>query len=348
MKIIEHKVGDYPMSSKFAFGWLLAVVICLAFLPHASRAADWNLSPYRAQLAEGPTAEQAPVSEETIPMNSQKKVIGKGIMFSLIIPGAGQMYAGSWMTAVPFFALEVASWAAFASYHNKGTDQTSKFEAYAGARETPNNFDTRAYLFAEYSVATDTNKVQGRPVYHADYATWTTLPWEHSSSSGDDRYSHLPAPFTHDIMTGDRQQFFEMIGKYIGQFGFGWKDTHTQTTNGTDPNSWTFNWAQPAAGVTADDPNTTGYDGGSPMFFQYRDMRGKANDYLNTANIGMEVVLANHILSALHAAILVHNYNKNLPASAPSSKIGSIGLHYDARMVNGSLTRSINLTVPLN
>jgi hypothetical protein len=281
-------------------------------------------------------------------MTSPRKVIGKGIMFSLIIPGAGQMYAGSWMTAVPFFALEVASWAAFASYHSKGQDQTSKFQDYAGWRDTPNNFDTHAYMFAEYSVAKDVVKNGGKPVYNGNYDTWMTLPWETTSSS-ESRYPHLPAPFTHDIMTSDRQQFFEMIGKYIGQFGYGWMDTHQQATTNADPNLWTFDWTQPASHVQADDPTTVAFDGGSPMFYHYRDMRGKANDYLNTANIGMEVVLANHILSALHAAILVHNYNKHLGApAAPSTGLGNLRLHYDVKDIDGSLTRSLTLSVPLN
>jgi hypothetical protein len=89
------------------------------------------------------------------------------------------------------------------------------------------------------------------------------------------------------------------------------------------------------------------------MFFHYRDMRGLANAYYNKGNVAMEVVLVNHLLSALDAAFAVHAANKHLETQqsqepTPSPKLGHLQFHYDARVVNGNLTRFVTATLPLN
>ena len=80
------------------------------------------------------------------------------------------------------------------------------------------------------------------------------------------------------------------------------------------------------------------------MFYHYRDMRGEANDLLDKGNVAMEVVLVNHVLSALDAAFAVRRYNKHLE----QSPLGDIKLRYDARTVDGALTRFMTVSVALN
>ncbi|HEY3294339.1 MAG TPA: hypothetical protein VGL38_02775 [bacterium] len=332
------------MSSKYAFGWLIVLALCVALFPRVASCAEWNVSPFRAQLASadpaGQTEAQAVTDSSTSVMsNPLKKNIGKAALFSLIIPGSGELYSGQWWRAIPFFALEVGSWAVFATYHGKGNKKTDEFQAYAGWRDTPNNFDTRAYLYAEYLIASDSIKNGGRPTYHGNFEDYGSLPW-------DERYQSLPAPFTHDVNTTDQQQFYEMIGKYFLQFGWGWKDTYNSGIGWTDAGR--ANWADPAAGQTPDNTATIAFDGGSAMFFHYRDMRGLANSYYNKGNTAMEIVLANHILSALDAAFAVRSANKRLEKNSGTSNMGQLHFHYDAKQVNGSLARYVTVTVPLN
>lgn len=336
------------MSSKYAFGWLIVLVMCAALFPRAGGCAQWNVSPFRAQLAtadpnNGQSDQQTPAdSTASVVSNPLKKNIGKAALFSLIIPGTGELYSGSWLRALPFFAAEVAGWTYFAMYHGKGNTKTNAFQAYAGWRDTPNNFDTRAYMYAEYQVAIDT--LRAREVYHGDFASWFNLSW-------DDRYPHLPAPFTHDVFSTDEQQFYEMIGKYFKQFGWGWRDTYN-TGNGwgstyPDVTSGSADWTQPASGLRADSSRTIEFDGDSPMFFHYRDMRGLANTHYNKGNLAMEVVLVNHVLSAFDAAFAVRASNRHLETTE-TPKLGHIQLRYDARQVNGGLARYVTVTVPLN
>jgi hypothetical protein len=42
------------MLSKQAITSLLMILLCMLFIPRAGHAADWTVSPYRAQLASGP------------------------------------------------------------------------------------------------------------------------------------------------------------------------------------------------------------------------------------------------------------------------------------------------------
>jgi hypothetical protein len=310
-------------------------------MPQASRGDDWPLSPYRAQFAQTQGGEPSASDSVASPVISGKKSIGRGVMFSLVLPGTGQLYSGPWWRALPWFAIEVGGWALFASYHSKGQDKTDEFEKYAGWRDTPNNFDYSAYMYAEWKVASDSLRARDRRPTTDNYQQWLNEPFDTY------RTNYLPAPFTHDVMTGDRQQFFEMIGKYFGQFGFGWRDTYNNGNGGhVDPTAPVEpDWAHPAAGLRADTANTIAFDGDSPMFYHYADMRGKANDLLNNANRAMEVVMVNHILSAIDAAIAVRNYNKKITATP---KLGDLHLQYNAVSVRGNVTRYLTLTLPLD
>ncbi|TFH64839.1 MAG: hypothetical protein E4G91_04510, partial [Candidatus Zixiibacteriota bacterium] len=74
---------------------VIAAFLLAAALPQAYAQADsWSFSPYRAQVADD-DAGQTPADEGAAnPVDDGKKNIGRGVMFSLIIPGAGQLYSG--------------------------------------------------------------------------------------------------------------------------------------------------------------------------------------------------------------------------------------------------------------
>jgi hypothetical protein len=214
---------------------ILILLICLGLVPAFASAEGLKFSPHRAQFA-APSSDQASADETaTSPQLSGKKNIGRAAMFSLVIPGTGQLYTGSWLRAVPWFAIEVAGWALFSQYNAQGNDKTDEFEQYAGPWQNTDpgagNFNMDAYLMREYQVATSTQATLDP--YQGDYPTWRDLKWA-------DRNQHLPAPFTHDILTVDRQQYYEMIGKYYDQFGFGWNDTYE--TGAVAPGGGDFIW----------------------------------------------------------------------------------------------------------
>ncbi|MBI5059161.1 hypothetical protein HZB60_05180 [candidate division KSB1 bacterium] len=321
------------MSTKrFTIACLLAAIF-IAMNSGPAAAASFPLSPYRAQLAEGEHTSQAP-ADETAVVDTGKKSIGKGVMFSLIIPGTGQLYAGSWLRAVPWLAIEAVGWTLFAGYHAKGQDKTDEFEAFAGTKEAPNHFSYDAYMLREYQIAVNSN--YNTEIYTGSLSEWQSETWA-------ERQDYLQPPYGHDINTDDIQQYFEMIGKYFSQFGYGWKDTFDPATldlTSQDPNY--APWHDEANGFT-DDPSTIAFDGNSPWFFEYRDMRGEANDFLDKGNTMMEVVLVNHVLSALDAAFAIRGANSRV-----ESRLGGLDLDYGIKTINGGTARMLTARLPFN
>jgi hypothetical protein len=325
------------MARTWTTAGLAVILLMLVFLPRNGEAATWSFSTHRVQMAEDPKPDQ-PISETPAPTVAEgKKNIGKGVMFSLVIPGAGQLYTGSWVRAVPWFAVEVVGWAMFAKYHGQGKDKTTEFEKFAGTKISPNHFDYNAYMLREYQIATNPNF--NANLYTGDLSEWKNEDWSVRQSF----FENAPG-FTHDILTGDLQQYYEMIGKYINQFGFGWRDTYDWQNVDVNVATTEHIWAQ-----SGDDANTAAFDGPyvtdkTGWFWQYRNMRGEANKLLDKGNVAMEVVLVNHVLSALDAAFAVRRHNKHFA----QNPLGGMKLHYDAKTIDGELARVMTLSVPLD
>jgi len=59
-------------------------------------------------------------------------------LFSAVVPGSGQLYAGSYWKTLGFVAIEAASWYMYIHYNQRGKDIEDQFEIYAdtiGARQ---------------------------------------------------------------------------------------------------------------------------------------------------------------------------------------------------------------------
>ncbi|MBD3169848.1 MAG: hypothetical protein GF307_10225 [candidate division Zixibacteria bacterium] len=116
----------------------------------------------------------------------KKKSTTRAFFYSLVIPGAGQFYAGSKIKPYIFFGLDVGLWTATILYNKKGKDTEDEFRDYADQHYIRNYYDD-----------------------------W----WNHviQTDPGDtSRYSHrLPQEKDHE--------YYENIGKY-DQFRWGWDD----------------------------------------------------------------------------------------------------------------------------
>jgi hypothetical protein len=196
-----------------------------------------------------------------------KKLPGRAMLLSAVIPGMGQFYAGSKLRGAVFLTLEAAGWTAFAVYQTKGKDKENEYQDFADV-----HWHRADYWNAVQSIA-EQNGWGGGPVVDAN--------WE-------ELLNYLPQNFTHELPTTNTQQYYEMIGKYLTQFGFGWDDR-------------------------ANDPDSTQYFDGHftqnhPS--QYSHIRYDSNRLLDRATLAIELVLVNHVISALDAAFLVRRHNK--------------------------------------
>lgn len=208
--------------------------------------------------------------------NEKRKSPFLGGIMSLLIPGSGEIYAGEYLKAAIFIAVEAAAITTAVIYDKKGDDKTAEFESFA-------NQHWSAKRYAEWTL----NNLQVlNPSLDANYyrtivfnsdgsVNWAGLnQLERAIGYG---YSHTLAPF------GD-QQYYEMIGKYP-QFSHGWSDSNFDDTD---------------------------YHILSPFFKSYSIMRGEANDLYKVASTAVIFIYVNHFLSALDAAWSVASYNNNL------------------------------------
>lgn len=126
-----------------------------------------------------------------------KKSPGVAFALSLLVPGAGELYAGgSKWWAGGFLATEAITWTQFFRWRSKGNDLKEDFRNYADQ-----NWDE-----ARYRAWQDYNQSAGEPFQENE-----TLPCKDGSTD--------PSCEKHDT-----QQYYELIGKY-DQFVFGWGDT---------------------------------------------------------------------------------------------------------------------------
>lgn len=125
----------------------------------------------------------------------------KAFLYSLIIPGWGQKYAGSNIIKPIFFiGIEAASWGFYFKYHGDGNKKTTEFQDYANQHWTEGSIDgSEAQTYRGWLASQDTT-------------------------------NHQPSDsvFTEHLPNNKNQQYYEMIGKY-DQFRGGWDDFWSDT-----------------------------------------------------------------------------------------------------------------------
>lgn len=220
-------------------------------------------------------------------------------LFSLAVPGAGEVYAGSYVKGAAFFAAEAASWILAYTYDKKGDRQTDLFQNYANehwsavryvrfigdhlgeltnGELTWSDYEDEVFNDRYYNVDTPYNC---RPPFRC-------IDWSELNRLESDIANGRTNGFTHVLPYYGEQQYYELIGKYH-QFSRGWDDADTNDA-------------------------ATPLRSNSRRFYEYAAMRAKANDYYSIASTFVSVAVVNHFLSALDAFWTATQYNKNLYA----------------------------------
>jgi hypothetical protein len=130
------------------------------------------------------------------------KSVKRAFLYSLIIPGSGEFYAGSKIKSALFFGLDVTLWALYFNYHGKGKDKEDEYKTFAD-----DHWSEEKYKYWLW------DSVYNREI---DYAIVSdTFPFK--DENGKQTY------FSHHLPEEKTDQYFEMVGKY-DQFKFGWDD----------------------------------------------------------------------------------------------------------------------------
>jgi len=213
------------------------------------------------------------LKQNTDTKKKKKKSVALGVLFSALLPGAGEFYGEDYLKAGIFFAIEVAAWGTYIYFNNKGNNQTDSYQKYADTY-----WDVRTY---------------GRWLKDEGFEDSGGInPDEPDLNVLMDQIRVCEqSNFSHTLPEYKSQQYYELIGKYQN-FQAGWTNLAHRPTKAQGPY-----WYE------------TYHD---PVFTGYADERQKANDFYDYAKIGPITAIVNHILSAADAAWVISTYNKKI------------------------------------
>lgn len=210
----------------------------------------------------------------------EEKSVMRAALYSAVIPGTGQYYAGSIWKAALFAGIEIAGWTVYFVNTSNGDKQETQMEAYADDHWSEQKYWSRLYYDARDRGLSDL------PQYDVDENN-IIIDFD-AEIANSLRYLEDALGHTHRLPETKTQQYYEMIVKYLTQFGNGWEDANFYSTYYGNTNNMTA------------------------QMFSYRDMRNDMNEYYDVASMATNVILINHVLSALDAAWTAGRYNREI------------------------------------
>lgn len=218
----------------------------------------------------------------------QKKSGFKAALFSAVIPGAGEFYTESYWKSAIFAALEIVAWTGYLTYTDKGNSKDLQMRRFGDERWSEQRYWTKVYKLANEKGIWDRSSV----VLNSETGLLSESDIENNMSYLRDLEETGGFPrFTHSLPETKTQQYYEMIYKYLGQFGAGWVELGQ-------------NFDYYNNGITGIEL--------TPDVSHYRSLRNQSNDFYTTAKTMATVVLINHLVSAFDAAFSAKSYNKQL------------------------------------
>ncbi len=128
----------------------------------------------------------------------EKKSIKKPALMSVVVPGAGQVYNGSYYKGLGFLAIEAVSWTMYITYNNEGNDIEDEFHGYANTHWSEQDYWKYVAHHSGIEYTGTTENIEALRVEEGKL-------------------------FSHGLHREKDQQYYEMIGKY-DQFNYGWDD----------------------------------------------------------------------------------------------------------------------------
>lgn len=254
---------------------------------------------------------------------------------SAVLPGAGQWLNNQRVKAVVAVGLEAAIITGYVVTRQNGLRAEDDFRAFAHDRWNPAQYaswlnDYREYLNDEYAAsitAPPVNIIQGVDLTRP--SSWSVSDQAAVRQMFDqiqaiERQAFHPetgAAFSHQLPDFGDQQYYELIGKYF-QFAPGWDDY--PAWRGADDGY-----------LAAIDPEMTGSGGSKPnvsaTFYSYADDHAHAQDLLRTASRISLLLVFNHIIAGIDAAVSakLHNDRMERGAMAMDRLSSRMGLAWD-------------------
>jgi len=246
----------------------------------------------------------------------QERNVALAFGASAVLPGAGQWLNGQRVKALAAIGMEAAIITSYMVLRRNGLHQEDAFRAFAHDRWDPSRYagwlnDYREYLNDEYAAgitAPPVDLVNGVDLSRPD--AWSAADRDRVLQMFDqiqaiERQAFHPetgAAFSHQLPDFGDQQYYELIGKYF-QFAPGWDDYPE--------------WRAADDGFLAPiDPELTGSDGSKPnvstTFYSYARDHADAQDLLRRASRISTLLVFNHLLAGIDAAVSAKLFNDRL------------------------------------
>lgn len=261
----------------------------------------------RAELLYGSRIDRAdpdgPVGVRSIPVAGA---------LSLALPGAGQAYNRQWIKAVLGVAIEVALLTGYVVWRNQGRDAEEDYKAYAHSYWSPARYAAWLEAYSDWLPATGGAEIEV-PV-DVDFTrpeSWSQAQRERVRQlfadirAVEDHMYHpeTGAAFSHKLPFFGEQQYYELVGKYF-QFAPGWDDYPAYAD---DDGAYIGQII---------DPDFTGPGGTKPnvqgRFVTYARDHAQANDLLRRASRMTSLLLFNHVIAAVDAAVFAKLHNDRI------------------------------------
>jgi hypothetical protein len=220
---------------------------------------------------------------DSLDYSNKEKISGfKAALYSAVLPGAGQFYAESYWRAALYATFEVAAWTTYFIYDSKGDKKDEQMRDYGDEHWSELKYWSKLYQEAL------TENIPNLPTLPTETSGDPLLIGFDREMADQIRFIENELGYSHNLPRTRTQQYYEMIYKYPQQFANGWSDAGFLTPYSTDG---------------SDLPATARY---------YRNLRNLTEEYYDVASGATMVVLVNHVISALDAALAAKSYNNSL------------------------------------
>ncbi len=291
---------------------LASMIVCVAinsaiagdppsFHPTGNATIDFFGTPVAATLST-----RNPVMSEAIPSDAAtKKSPWLAAMFSLIVPGAGEAYAGDYVKGGAFFVSQIISVVTAVNYTQKGNQQRQINVDYANAHwSAPRYINWTLDNLGMLNPNLQTTAADYRQrIFIKGDSSLTAPPfqnvnWLQMNAMENDVGSYLGNGYSHFLFFYGTLEYYKMLGKY-SQFSAGWDDG--------------------LSGPLAANNYPITYE--SPHFIVYSAMRAETDRLDGIAATWVAVSIVEHVLSAADAFWSAKRFNNSLHAEVNMSII---------------------------
>ncbi len=252
-------------------------------------------------------------------MKGKYKSPRKAMFMSLVIPGSGQLYTGgstfTYVRGGVYLALEAALWGSWYYFSvHKYNDQVDKYKKFAKSHYSIGQYEVKMRnIYKQLADETEESRFENRYMNSREgfcealYGTANSYGCYVKGQLFQDDKNHLnkfsdQKPLGEEIDALKDVYDVSTIYQQIADDAYvlGWDDVTDEEV--------VLNLE-----LQTDSPeNGTVPLGKSSRQEEYRDMRGKANDYADMQAWFFGGIILNHLISAVDAAFTAHSHNKSL------------------------------------